>query len=163
MKKALTSSTLKVGPVRPTALVFFFFNVLVGFLRIRAVVNDRKCFSISGNKPWPIRVGCVDPRFQTSAFSLPTLQCLSGKDPYFICVESDRSSWTRKPKVNPRTRMVMNQSLSWISLPWAPICDVDLGSRGSFSPLRKEPGRRRSSWACCRRASSAERSWPAAA
>ncbi|CAA6657753.1 unnamed protein product [Spirodela intermedia] len=54
--------------------------------------------NLKGNKAWPIRIGCVDPGFQTSAFSLPILQCLSDKDPYFICVETAHSNWTRKPK-----------------------------------------------------------------
>ncbi|XP_078430557.1 root UVB sensitive protein (Protein of unknown function, DUF647) isoform X2 [Wolffia australiana] len=66
-----------------------------------AEVNEEEGIDLlnqEGNKPWPIRIGCVDPRFKTAAFSLPSLQCLGEEEPYFISVETALKRWTRKPK-----------------------------------------------------------------
>ena len=83
----------------------------ISFLKIETSSNSRSfCPLFSGDCRWPIRIGCVDPRFQISAFSSPALQRLSNEDSHFICLETVDYRRGSGPKVN-LTVLLLNDSL----------------------------------------------------
>lgn len=48
-----------------------------------------------GSKPWPIRIGCLDPKDSSSMAAILTIQSLTNEDLYFICMEASHEGLRR--------------------------------------------------------------------
>nr|XP_010910651.1 protein root UVB sensitive 4 isoform X2 [Elaeis guineensis] len=64
-----------------------------------AEVSSKESMDIlmnKGSKPWPIRIGCLDPKDSSSMVSILTIPSLSHEDLYFICMETSQKGLMRK-------------------------------------------------------------------
>ncbi|KAK7255940.1 hypothetical protein RIF29_29369 [Crotalaria pallida] len=61
-----------------------------GYVPSPAEVSEKEGISILGVKGkhlWPIRIGCLNSKNQIPKWSMKTIQCVTGEDYYFLCME----------------------------------------------------------------------------
>ncbi|KAF7825728.1 protein root UVB sensitive 4 isoform X1 [Senna tora] len=61
-----------------------------GYVPSPAEVSEKEgidILGIKGRELWPIRIGCLNPRDQIPNWSIKAMQCITGEDFFFICME----------------------------------------------------------------------------